>query len=455
MKKILSFALALVLILGALPVNAYAIGDTKTILLNPNGGEVSEISKEVTIGEPYGELPEPTREGYTFKGWYRYFMGASRVDRFKPDAYGNYSIRISPPIEPFYSKTKVAEVGDTIAFDVSVEGANPVSVDVNDRYVPTQFYTIEDNRIYGTIPFDNNFTSTNNTANLDINCEEDYTDFTVNDYKLFKQTDKTDEIKADTIVEAVPVDLKAAWQSNSPHTHFLWKIRGEEPTCTSGGEKDYYHCYGCGRDFEDENGEKELTDVASWIPLGALGHSLGEWTVSASAVAPTCTAEGKTAIEKRKCSRCDYSESRGGETVAATGVHTYNEGAVSTKATIKNSGVKTFTCTVCGATATSPITKNNAKVKGKTAKVKFAKLKKKNQSVALKNAIEIKNAKGKVTYAKSSGNKKITINKTTGKITVKKGLKKGTYSVKVKVKMAGNAEYKAETKNVTVKIKVK
>ncbi|MBQ9531308.1 MAG: Ig-like domain-containing protein [Eubacterium sp.] len=97
---------------------------------------------------------------------------------------------------------------------------------------------------------------------------------------------------------------------------------------------------------------------------------------------------------------------------------------------------------------------NTLKVKGKTAKLKYTKLKKKNQSVALKKAITVSNAKGKVTYTKSSGNKKITINKTTGKITVKKGLKKGTYKLKVKVKAAGNNTYKAATKTVTVTVKV-
>ena len=42
----------------------------------------------------------------------------------------------------------------------------------------------------------------------------------------------------------------------------------------------------------------------------------------------------------------------------------------------------------------------------------------------------------------------------TGKVTVKKGLKKGTYGVKTKVTAAGNANYKALTKTVTFKVKV-
>ena len=52
--------------------------------------------------------------------------------------------------------------------------------------------------------------------------------------------------------------------------------------------------------------------------------------------------------------------------------------------------------------------------------------------------------------------KKITINKTTGKVTVKKKLKKGKYKIKVKVMSTGNATYKSSVwKTVTFKIKVK
>jgi len=52
-------------------------------------------------------------------------------------------------------------------------------------------------------------------------------------------------------------------------------------------------------------------------------------------------------------------------------------------------------------------------------------------------------------------NKKISINKKTGKVRIKKGLKKGTYKVTVKVRAAGNANYKSKTKEVTFKIIVK
>lgn len=98
---------------------------------------------------------------------------------------------------------------------------------------------------------------------------------------------------------------------------------------------------------------------------------------------------------------------------------------------------------------------NTISVKGKTAAVKYSKLKKKTQTIKSAKVLEVTNAKGKLTYVKSSGSKKITISKKTGNVTVKKGLKKGTYKVKVKVKAAGTVNYKSLTKTVTFKVKIK
>ena len=41
-----------------------------TVTFDANGGTLSETTKEVSYHEPYGELPTPTREGYTFMGWH-------------------------------------------------------------------------------------------------------------------------------------------------------------------------------------------------------------------------------------------------------------------------------------------------------------------------------------------------------------------------------------------------
>ena len=109
---------------------------------------------------------------------------------------------------------------------------------------------------------------------------------------------------------------------------------------------------------------------------------------------------------------------------------------------------------------------NTLSVKGKTAKVKYTKLKKKTQKLKVSKVIAFKNrGQGTISYkitsvkkGKKSFKKYFTINKKTGQIKIKKSkkLKKGTYKVKVKVRAAGNAKYEASTlKTVKIKIKVK
>lgn len=97
---------------------------------------------------------------------------------------------------------------------------------------------------------------------------------------------------------------------------------------------------------------------------------------------------------------------------------------------------------------------NPITAKAKTVTFKASKVKKKAQSVKASKAFTVKKAQGKVTYKKTSGSKKIAVSKA-GKVTVKKGTKKGTYKAKVKVTAAGNATYKSGSKTVTLKVKVK
>ena len=96
---------------------------------------------------------------------------------------------------------------------------------------------------------------------------------------------------------------------------------------------------------------------------------------------------------------------------------------------------------------------NPISVRGKTVKISYKKLMKKTQTISRKKAISVSNAQGSVRYKKTSGNSKITVN-SSGKFTLKKGLKAGTYKVKVNVTASGNSRYRARTKSATVTIKV-
>lgn len=116
-------------------------------------------------------------------------------------------------------------------------------------------------------------------------------------------------------------------------------------------------------------------------------------------------------------------------------------------------------CAVYTRTSEAAAKANPMSVKAKTMKLSVKKVKQKKQVIAAKKALTIKNAKGKVTYkltsvTKSKFRKNFSINEKNGKITIKKGTKKGTYTLKIKVKAAGNASYLPAEKTVKVKVKI-
>ena len=110
------------------------------------------------------------------------------------------------------------------------------------------------------------------------------------------------------------------------------------------------------------------------------------------------------------------------------------------------------------ASATYKIVKaaNPLIIKGKTFKLKAKTLKRKNATVKASKAFTVKKKLNpcKLTYKKVSGNAKIKVS-ARGKVTVKKGLRAGTYRVKVKIAQKVSKNYKAKTiKSVTLRVKV-
>ncbi len=92
-------------------------------------------------------------------------------------------------------------------------------------------------------------------------------------------------------------------------------------------------------------------------------------------------------------------------------------------------------------------------VKNKT--LKAAKLKKAGKTI---KAVTVKNAQGAVSY-KASGSKKalraLKINKKTGKVTIRKGTKKGIYKINITVTAAGAGFYKAGSCKAALTVKIK
>lgn len=148
--------------------------------------------------------------------------------------------------------------------------------------------------------------------------------------------------------------------------HNAEMVAAVPPTCTTDGTIEHWICSHCGEKFEDKDCTTPVTDVTD----PALGHTFGEWE---TVTKPTAEKEGE---EKRTCSECGFEETKPISVLHSADTskwltdenshwhacatpdcteifdkadHTPDNGTVTVKATYKSKGVKTFSCTVCGA----------------------------------------------------------------------------------------------------------
>ena len=208
-------------------------------------------------------------------------------------------------------------------------------------------------------------------------------------------------------------------------------------TCTKAGSKSI-HCLNC-----------DATKESQTIPI--KDHHV----IAIKGRAATCTKSGLTA--GKKCSECGKILTPQ-KTVKALG-HSWSSWKVTKTATTTANGEKTRTCSRCKVKEKKTIAKLPKKeqpltVSVKQITIKKAKVKKKKQTIAKSKAFIIENAQGPVTFEKAGGSGKLSISKA-GKITVKKGTKKGSYKLTVKVTAAGNKDYKPGSKTVKMEIIIK
>ena len=73
------FAGTIVPDIGSHTLYAHWIPNTYMVMFDANGGTCSPLDKSITYDNPYGELPTPTKTGYTFNGWYTKLTGGQEV----------------------------------------------------------------------------------------------------------------------------------------------------------------------------------------------------------------------------------------------------------------------------------------------------------------------------------------------------------------------------------------
>ena len=300
---------------------------------------------------------------------------------------------------------------------------------------------------------------TNYVSNNDATCTEDGTKTAVCDREGCDATDTVADVGS-----KLGHDFTGEWKhdetshwkecthegctevgSLAAHSFGPW-VETKAPTCTAKGEE----TRSC------ECGYFETREVKE------LGHSFTNYVSNHDA---TCTEDGtKTAV-------CDHDGCKVTDTVTDLDSklgHSKNPTYVKAKAaTVKATGNKAYyICPDCKGlfldkACTKPTTKaavTIAKLISKTQKItnksvasyKASKLKKKAQTFSL-NA----KAQGKITYKVTVGKSKyITVTKA-GKVTLKKGCKKGTYKIKISAaaKTSGKYYYKATSKTISIKVK--
>ena len=119
-------------------------------------------------------------------------------------------------------------------------------------------------------------------------------------------------------------------------------------TCKSTGKKTF-NCTVCG--------ETKTETIAK----DASNHTGG--TEIRDAIAVTCGADGYSG--DTYCLGCGV-KLETGAVIPKTGNHTWNNGSVTTPATCKDTGVKTFTCMICGETKTDTVAKDASNHAGGT-----------------------------------------------------------------------------------------
>lgn len=222
---------------------------------------------------------------------------------------------------------------------------------------------------------------TNYTSNNDMSCESDGTKTAVCDNGCGQSSTVTD--------------------TGSKLGHTLRKTSAKKATCTENGNIEYWECMICHHFYRDSEGKAQAT--FSNLISDALGHGNtkivnngdgthsvictrcnmelekeshrgGKATCSRKKKCEICSAEygnldssvhENTEVKDKKAATCGVEGYTGdtyckncntkiktGQTIAATGRHTWDEGEETQTPTCTQKGEKEYTCTVCGGTRT-------------------------------------------------------------------------------------------------------
>ncbi|MBQ7116325.1 MAG: InlB B-repeat-containing protein [Clostridia bacterium] len=391
----------------------YAIWVEKeyTVTFDVVGGECLTKTKTLAYNSSCGNLPTPTKDGYSFKGWYTASENGTQITssttftkdttvyaQWTPNTYnikyngngstgGNMSNTTHTyDVKKALSKNTFTKNGYTFAgwkdasgktfadeaivSNLSKENGSTVQLtaqwtankytvtfDANGGYCSTTTKTVAYNSVYGELPvpslsgytFVGWYTDKSGVTNIT----------SVSTFNLLgNQT------------------LYAQWSQN--HIHSYSNSITKQPACTEKGIETFI-C-SCGDSYTQEipaighkySSEWTIDTVATCQTEGsksnhcencdrktnittipALEHTYSNWIIS---INPSCNSDGS------KYSICDYCDNSITDVVPATGHNYSDEWIVDKEATCNNTGLKSQHCTNCGEIKEStiiPVTEHN------------------------------------------------------------------------------------------------
>lgn len=334
---------------------------TVTVTFDPNGGTVSasEKTKTVTVGNAYGQLPVPTRSGYTFEGW---FNAANN----QITAATNVTVSSNHTLTAKWKALEAKTV--TVTFD-----ATPGLVETHTK-------TVTVGEKYGTLPI------ASRGGYKFLGWYDDTDALTTSVSVVNKSTDHTLKAKWESLAAKVTVTFDPNGGSVMPMAMSVepGKLYGTLPTPIRSGftflgwyskdsvkiTNDTVVPYSVDHTLTAKWVENTAAPVTVSLDPGDGSVDDGSKTLEPGkpfGELPTPTRPGFVFLgwfdkDGNKISATDLVPP-GNFTLTAkweaeTAPHTehvYDEGKVTKAATCTATGEKTFTCTVCGATKTEVI----------------------------------------------------------------------------------------------------
>ena len=200
----------------------------------------------------------------------------------------------------------------------------------------TEYVTIDDLLVNAGIDFDKG-DSVKATAADGFSGTLTYADKNTLKYYIDSEGEKTE----------VPAILALKWNSGTGTL--------DEVAAAAKDTGNIRFCYGIGADQYGSAAGKRLVSNIAAVEVTYCQHTNLEPSVKENENSATCTKDGSY-DEVIYCSDCGEEVSRETKTIKAPG-HSWDDGVITTKPTTRKEGVKTFTCTECGATKTEAVPK--------------------------------------------------------------------------------------------------